>query len=288
MNNVPELAAFLAAPASEVAVVAPATVIVAFGGLRRSAELAGVDRQSPAYLAWLRAGLVDCVDLLFRHGIGHVIAPIAIGEHLAAAGDQAERVLGAIDWGFAGKEALADYAAREWRVRLLGGEALPALAPTAERLREATSRQGQSTLWLSVYADSDAPLESIFAAVHRSGARTQAELIGALYGETIPRATLLLGFGAPTFSYDLIPPLLAGRLECYWMQRPGYALDEPMLRRILYDYAFIRSTGSGVPRNDRYADIAAQRAAWETDWVLGVGTHVGPFWYPAPFGGAPA
>ncbi len=282
----PELEAFLAAPEAEIAKVAPETVIAAFGGTRRSAILADMDPRSKATMAWQRQEMLRCFDLLFRHGVGHVISPLAIGQHLAEAGAARERVLGGIGWGMAGPEALADYARLGWRVRIIGIEQLPELAPSADQLRSSTSAERTPTLWFWVCADPEAPVQAIFDAVHRTGARTRADLVQALYGEDIPPATMLLGFGEPTFGYDLIPPLLMQRLEGYWMQRPGYRLDQPMLRRILYDYAYLRRTGSGVERSERYADIQSQRAAWLTDWVLGVGVEVGGFWYPAPFAGA--
>ncbi|HJZ50244.1 MAG TPA: hypothetical protein VKE41_23900 [Roseiflexaceae bacterium] len=280
-----DFSTFLAAPDAEVAAIAPATAIVAFGGTRRSAALAGVDRMSPAYMPWLRAGMLNCFDLLFRHGVRHIIAPLAIGKHLAEAGSMRAQLIGALDWGFAGAEALADYRRHEWRVRLIGTESVPELVSTGERLRAETTSSDVPTLWFSVCPDPEASLAAVLHTAAQSGARTRDQAVRALYGEAIPLATLLLGFGKPVFSYDLVPPLLAGRLQCYWMQRPGYALDQPMLRMVLYDYAYTRRTGSGTDRGGRYAGIGAQRAAWETDWVLGVGVPLGGFWFPAPFGG---
>jgi hypothetical protein len=286
-TSFPDLETFLAAPEAEVAKLAPATVVAAFGGTRRSAMLAGMDFRNKATMEWQRQEMLRCYELLFRHGVAHVIAPVAIGKHLAEAGAARERVLAGIGWGMAGPDILADYARLGWRVRMIGIEQLPELAPVAEQLRSSTSTEHGPTLWFWVCADPEAPMQAIFDAAHRTGARTRAELASVLYGEDIPPAAVLLGFGEPTFSYELIPPLLMQRLEAYWIQRPGYRLDQPMLRRILYDYAYLRRTGSGVERNERYAHIQSQRAAWLTDWVLGVGIDVGGFWYPAPFAGVP-
>jgi hypothetical protein len=286
-TSYPQLEAFLAAPEAEIAKLAPETVIAAFGGIRRSAILAGMDPDSKATMAWQRQGVLRCFELLFQHGVGHVIAPLAIGKLLATEGVARQRVLAGIGWQMAGPEALAEYARLGWRVRMIGIEQLPELESSAEQLRSSTSTERTPTLWIWVCADPEAPIQAIFDAAHRTGARTRAELARLLYGEDIPPAALLLGFGEPTFSYELIPPLLMQRLEAYWIQRPGYRLDQPMLRRILYDYAYLRRTGSGVERNERYAHIQSQRAAWLTDWVLGVGIEVGGFWYPAPFAGVP-
>jgi hypothetical protein len=281
----PDLETFLAGSDAEIAKVAPTTVITRFGGTRRGAMRAGVDPRSQAYISWVRDGVLGCIDLLFRHGVCNVIVPIPIGEHLEEAAGSRAHLFAALDWVFAGPETLADYNRRERRVRLIGADRVPELGASAERLRAATPAASESTLWLSVCADAEAPMQAIFDAALRTGARSRGELIRALYGDDIPLATMLIGFGRPTFTYDLIPPLLVGRLHCYWMQRPGYGLDQRMLRRIFYDYAYARDTGSGTDRSERYANIQAQRAAWETDWVLGVGVSLDAFWYPASFAG---
>jgi hypothetical protein len=283
----PNLETFLTLPDVEVATISPTTVIAIFGGISRSAALAGIDRQSTAYMPWLRTGMLACFDLLFRHGVRHIIAPLTIARIPPQVQAFRDRLLAAIAWGFAGPEALSDYAQRAWRVRLLGTDDVPELTTTADRLRSETSRTSETTLWFSVCADAEAPLQTIFNSVLQSGPRSRIELIRVLYGEDIPLATMLIGFGKPTFVFDLVPPLLVGQLQCYWTQRAGYGLDERMLRRILYDYAYTRQTGSGTERNGRYANIQAQRAAWETDWVLGVGVLRGASWYPASFAGPP-
>ena len=52
-----------------------------------------------------------------------------------------------------------------------------------------------------------------------------------------------------------------------------------MLRRIFYDYAYLRSTWD-ANRSSRYDDLVQQRVAWETDIVIGLGRRMGGFWYP--------
>src|SRR5262249_39727047 len=143
----------------------------------------------------------------------------------------------------------------------------------------ATPDRWEHTLWWTVTPSDDAPWDAVLSA----GARTRAEAIRALYGEDIPLATMFISFGKPIVIYDLIPPLLVDRLQCYWIMRPGYRLDEPMLRHILYDYAYTRKTGSGPSWSERYANLGIQRGAWSTQAVLGVGQRMGPFWYPVPF-----
>jgi hypothetical protein len=289
MSELPDQAAFLSAPYEEIAAIAPATAIIALGGTRRSAELAGIDRSGPAYATWLRGNLTACCDLMFKHGIRNLIVPTSIAKHLAEAdaGGFRKQFFKGIHWGYAGPEALADYQQHGWRVRLIGADNIPELTATADVLREQTPSSGTTTLWHYVSADRDAAINALISAALDAGAQTQRDAIRALYGEDIPLAALLIGFGKPTLGYDIFPPLLVGRLQCYWTQRPGYSLNESTLRRVLYDYAHTRRTGSGTERSDRYAGVEHQRSAWLTDWVLGVGESVGGFWYPSACDGVP-
>jgi hypothetical protein len=201
---------------------------------------------------------------------------------LAEVGRYRERVIAWADWGLAGPEALADYARFGWRVRLLGVDDLPQMRPAAERLITQTPRDGQHTLWWSVVPDPGAPWRWLLAAAARANASTREAAIRALYGEDIPPGTLYLGFGKPMVAPDLVPPLLGSEMQCYWPQRPGYELDEEAVRRIFYDYAYLRRTWS-ANRGGRYDNLERQRAAWETRAVLGVGQRLGDFWYPTSF-----
>jgi hypothetical protein len=134
-------------------------------------------------------------------------------------------------------------------------------------------------VWWYVHARPESPWESLFALIVRSGASSRAEAIRAVYGEDIPLATLYVGFGKPLVVPDLVPPLLMGELQCYWTQRPGSDIGEETVRRILYDYAYLRRTWREDKRG-RYAQVSAQRALWNRQIILGTGTRLGAFWYP--------
>jgi hypothetical protein len=275
----PSLEAFLAAPIDQVARVAPATVIFAPGGTRRSAVLAGISPQSDDYARWTRERMIKCSDLFFQLGVRHLFMSVMRPPQLAEVGRYRERILDWLDWGLAGPEALADYARFKWRVRLFGTDELEKLSTTAERLRQATLEQSTPTLWYYIVPSADSPWQWVFSAMRRTQAYTTADLMRALYGEEIPLATLYLAFGKPMFVPDLLPPLLSGNIQCYWTQRPGYELDESVLRRIIYDYAYLRPTWTR-DKSSRYSDVEAQRSLWEQSPVLGLGRRVGAFWYP--------
>jgi hypothetical protein len=279
MDQRPSLEQFLAAPAGDVAKVMPETIVYTPGGTRRSAVLAGISPQSDEYARWTRERMIASFDLLFRFGARHIFTTMIRPGQFAEIGRYRDRLLDWLDWGLTGPEALADYARLGWRVRLLGAESMPELQPIAERLCTATPEQSTATLWYHVIPEPGAPWQWLLKAAYQAQARTQAEAVRALYGEDVPLAKLYLTFGKPMFVADLLPPLLAGEVQCYWIQRPGYLYDEQLLRRILYDYAYLRPTWR-LDKSSRYDTLEANRSLWQQPLVLGYGKHVGAFWYP--------
>ena len=271
---------FLAAPAGEVAKVMPETVVYITGGTRRSAVLAGISPQSDEYARWTRERMIACFELLCRFGARHIFTTMIRPGQFAEVGRYRDRLLDWLDWGLTGPEALADYARLGWRVRLIGAESMPELQPIADRLHAATPEQSTATtLWYHVISEPGAPWQWLLKAAQHAQARTQTEAIRALYGEDIPLAKLYLAFGKPMFVADLLPPLLAAEVQCYWIQRPGYLYDEQLLRRILYDYAYLRPTWR-LDKSSRYGTLEAKRSLWQQPLVLGCGKHIGAFWYP--------
>jgi hypothetical protein len=278
----PPLSAFLQAPPDEVARVAPRTVVFAAGGTRRGAALADRAAQGDGYARYTQQRMAAALSLIFEHGVEHVITfaiiPSQFAERTPA---YRERLIEWIDWGLAGDEALALYARQGWRVRLAGSEEVPALQPAATRLAAATPAAYTHSVWWHVVPDAEAPWRALLRAAAATGATTRAELVAALYGEVIPAATMFLSFGKPLISPALLPPPLAGELHCYWSQRPSYEMDHEQWRRILYDYAFTRATWQ-EDKDGRAEAALAWRAAWERGPTVGVGTRLGPFWYPGP------
>jgi hypothetical protein len=266
-------------PRDELAAAAPATLVYTPGGTRRRAVLAGIDASSDDYPEWSRRRALESFDLLFSYGVRHLFTNALCPPQLAEVGHYRERVLAWTAEGLAGPGALEDYARLGWRVKMVGADDLPELRDAATRLDEAAPAQWTQTLWWCVTAEPGAAWRRLFDAVGHSGARTQAEAIRALYGEDVPPATLWLGFGKPFFSHDMFPLLLSDAVQCYWDQRPGYVVDEQLLRRVLFDYAFTRRTWSADKR-ERYGAVARERELWDRRVVLGLGRRVGHFWYP--------
>jgi len=278
----PSPEAFLNAPLSEIAQVAPEAIVFAAAGTRRSAALAGLSSTSDAYPRWSRTQMIDACQLIFDHGVRHIFTVLATPGQFREVGQYRAKLLDWITWGVGGPEALADYQRLGWRVRLLCDDDLAGMPAVQYRLHAATPATAEKTLWFLVVPDAEAPWRWLLAAVLREQARTRTAAVHALYGEEVPLITLYLAFGKPIVAPDLLPPLLAGTVQCYWTQRPGYHLTAEEFRLILYDYAFLRPTWQ-EDKTGRAEQALATRAAWEQGPILGLGTRLGPFWYPQPF-----
>lgn len=280
----PDRAAFLDAPDAEVGAIAPSTVVYAAGGTRRVAAKEGISLDE-AYIQYTRAQLVDNLELFFRLGVRHVIVPCLGPRQLREAAPYGERI---IEWciqALTGPEMLADYRRRGWRARLIVPSPHPALQEAAALLERELDDPTQPTAWYYLVADDSDPWTDLFAAVQRSGARSYDAALRALYGEEVPPATLFVGFGKLVTGTTLVPPLLcAPNMQCYWVQRAGLRLQEPMLRAIFYDYAYTRRTWR-TDRRFRYEQTAEQQALWETTEIIGVGSAHNGFWYPEAFSG---
>ena len=274
----PSLEQFLLAPHSVVAEVAPHSMIFAAGGTRRAAALAGIPL-GEAVARWSQPQMLNAFQLFFQLGVRHLFAPSVRPQMLREQGAYRDLWMKWLHWGLAGPESLERYRAAGWRVRLLiAGEPSSELAEIAAILEEHTQQASGPTLWYLATLDLDQEW-AWQAAAFRSGARTRADAVRLLFGEEVPPADLVVSFGKPIVGPDLFPTLLVEEAQCYWMQRPGYALDERQIRRIFYDYAFMRPTWR-EDKTGRAEEALDHRLAWERGPTVGLGRRLGPFWYP--------
>lgn len=278
-SNPPTLAEFLAAPDHVVAQVMPPTVILAVGGTRRSAELSGISSDSDDYARVSRERMIACVDRFFRLGVRHLFSCLLGSGDFEEVGRFRGQLHDWLEWGVTGPEAMADYARLGWRVRIGGLDAVPELRHLNDRLVAATPPTWQHTLWHYAVPTREALWEQTLAAAHATRASNQTELIRALFGEDVPPAGLWVGSGKPLISQDLVPVVLLGETQCYWTQRPGYELDDDIIRRMVYDCVYRRRTWR-KDKSARYADIEQMRSTLESRQILGVGRRIGGFWYP--------
>lgn len=283
MTGASSLADFLAAPLASMQPYAPAALVYAAAGTRRSAALAGLPADSDAYVRWSRSRMVEVLQLMFAHHVQHIFTIPATPGQFAETGAYRQHLVRWIEWGVAGEQALADYAQLGWRVRLLT-VGVAELAAAQARLAQLPAAHDPTakTLWFVVVSDTELLWQQLLRAAAQAHAVTRAAAAQAFYGESLPDIALYLAFGKPVIAPELLPPLLYSKVDCYWTQRPGYQLSEAEFRTILYDRAVLRSTWQ-TDKSERASAALNKRQAWEQGPILGLGQRFGPYWYPQPF-----
>src|SRR5690554_4744514 len=139
-NSDPSLESFLAASAADISGVAPPSMIYSVSGTRRSAALSGKLGEGEEYMEWSRRRMMECLDLIFAHGVRHIIMPVITpSQFREATPSYREHLWAWLDHGLSGPQALADYAARGWRVRLPFHDDLPRLSQAGARLARETA-----------------------------------------------------------------------------------------------------------------------------------------------------
>ncbi len=259
----------------------PQTFIYAASGTRRAAVLAGMPSSGDEYAWWSKAKLFRCVELIFQHGIKHLCVPLLEpGQFRETTTDYQEHIWRWYVDGLTGPEALDLFQRKGWRVRLAFGEFIPQLQAGSQILKSNTPPDAECTLWCFAIPDFEKVWEWVFEAAQASSSYSYPAVVKAVYGEKIPSASIYLGTVKPLLSILQLPPLLlSSEVQCYWSLRPGYSLDQTQLRSILYDYTYLRQTWQ-EDKSGRAEQALTQRQIWERGDVLGLGKHLGPFWYP--------
>ncbi|HEX8436987.1 hypothetical protein [Archangium sp.] len=277
----PTEAEFLAAPYEQVAAVAPKAMVFAPGGTRRDAALGGVDVNSDAYARWTFDRMSELFATMFRNGVQHLFSGTITPNQWKEVGPYRGNLIRWVISYLASEEAFETYARHGWRVRMVGWQSIPEFQEMAELLVARTPKESTRTLWWWVAPTYESIWDLLLAAAHQSGARTRDELIQFVYGENVPLISLYLGFAKPEVSPAHLPPLLEGQVQCYWTVRPGYSLDEAEFRRILYDYAYMRTTWR-PDKAGRAEKAVPYKNVWRQGPTLGLGRRLGEeFWYPA-------
>lgn len=277
--EIPTLEEFLAAPLETVAAVAPRSMVYAPGGTRRSATFAGVEPWSEEYLHRGEDGVTACLDIIFQHGVQHVFMPAVMVGHANEVDDIEQQLIKQMS-AFIGDPYLLNLTNKYgWRLRIAPSAYSEVLRPLCEYLESNSPSSASRTWWLTITPSYDSWWSTLFKLAESGKVTSRTDAIVALFGENIPPITLCLAFGKPMISPDLFPPLLMDNVHCYWSQQAGLTLTTQQLRKVLYDYAFLRQTWQ-KDKTARAKQASAYQEMWEREMILGLGQRLGPFWYP--------
>jgi len=287
--DIPTLGEFLSFPVDKVRSIVPASLIFAAGGTRRGVALAGIPAEQ--YASWTIPRMLQSYKRFFDYGVQHLITPVTHPRMFQEKGAYGAHFIDWMEQGLGGAETLAYYRAANWSVRLIVAASSVASDPRIQRLRELARSLEQSTpetdtyLWYFVVPDYGDLWNWVIEKLPPKipdGQVIQGAVIQALYGVDIPPADLLISFGKPTVSPDVLPPFLWGLVHAYWTQQPSYLLDDEEIRRIFYDYYYHRNTFR-IDKTGREKEALTHPALWTHGPTVGMGIRVGPYWYPEPF-----
>jgi hypothetical protein len=277
MNTIPTLEHFLAQPVEAIQAVAPATMVLAGAGTRREAILHGIPHDQ--YASWSMGQLLDVCLRIFALGVHDLFVPIIRSTQVAETGKYGRQLWGMARQALGDSQYLERLARAGVRVRCLGKTGMPEIIELLDEV-EARTAVGTRTLWWLFARTATALWDDALTTICAAGATDRDAAIRAIYGRDVVPVGIYLAFGKPFFSVELMPPLLEGQAAAFWYQQPGYlSLTECLLRRIVYEAAYVRRTWIS-DKTVRYDDVLSQRATWEQPLVLGLGRRIDGFWYP--------
>jgi hypothetical protein len=284
--DIPTLKEFLALPIERVRPIVPATVIFAAGGTRRSAALSGISPDE--YPFWAFQQLLRMCQMFCSYGVKHLILPIGHPGMFKEEGHFGSNFVNWIEDGLSKPQTLEYYRQANWKDHIVIATSHTTKDPQVQRLqmlarsREQAVSQTDTHLWYFIVPDYDDYWQWVAEKLATTKDLTRQYVIQALYGANIPPTDLLVSFGKPTVSLDILPPFLWDLIQGYWTQQPSYLLDDPALRRIFYDYAFQRNTYR-TDKTGREREALNRPTLWKKGPTIGLGVHIGPYWYPEPF-----
>ena len=192
-------------------------MIYTVSGTRRSAALAGLDPQSDAAIQWLRLGMLSCVELIFAHGVQHILMPLLTpSQFKETTVNYHEKLWKWVEDGLIGKQAVTDFQARGWQVRFLFADQSPRLQRMNASLAQATPERQAPCLWLYVIPQPGQLWQWMLEIFQEKAPQNQAQAIHQLYGADIPPATLSLDFGKPIS----VPAIVCMKPNC----APSYTI----------------------------------------------------------------
>ncbi|MBA3468633.1 MAG: hypothetical protein H0T53_03215 [Herpetosiphonaceae bacterium] len=269
---------FRALPRDTIQTLVPKSVVCTLGGTRRAAAFAGIQPSSIEYIHWSRQHMLTWFDIFAKYGVEHIFLAATRVTEFKEQGRHAQ-ILSVVDNAIADDAMLHAYACRQWRTRVIGDPASTFIQGITDRFSKNQPPHYAMTLWYMIVPSFDAIWDWMCQAIVAATATTRQAAMHAFYGEAIPPAKLLISFGKPVVSADLIPPLISDELQCYWSQKPGYSLGEDDFLSIMYDFAYMRATWR-ENKTGRAEEALLDQTRWNSAGIVGLGQRLGPFWFP--------
>lgn len=246
------------------------------------------------FLDTILARYLSLFELFFSHGITNLLTPV-LGPDIVQRGSTYTRmVFSALERISTGENFIRFYENKDVRVRFYGdyeqymAEHAPEVLGKLAEVQAATREHLAFKLFWGMFAND--PVEKIARRAvdfYKLQGETlkRPDIVTHYYGEYLPPADMFIGMMPPAV-FDF-PLLDVGHTALYFTTAPTPYLDETMLRRMLYDFIFVRRV------QDDYDDLD------EDDWrnleefysvhqreIFGVGRRAGSgsVWLPGANG----
>jgi adenosine tuberculosinyltransferase len=241
------------------------------------------------YIELTTQGYINTYKLVFDHGLDNIVAPVFGGE-IMNRGEEYMREIGV------GMSLLATHPAfiefyKEYDIRVhVYGDYRKQLEDTPyyyicdsfDEVMRQTAANKTRALFYGVCAD-DATLTTSELAIKHfqvTGRHpSRRELIEQYYGEYIEKADIFIGF--EKFNVFDYPMLNWGEESLYFTVAPSLYMNERQLRKILYDYLYLRPVQDPDYFTMPEEDFEYMRRYYEANHTVtfGTGEMRGGIWY---------
>ena len=288
---------FLNLPAEEVAKIVRAggskVCVFPFNGTRRWFLLEyGRDFDGDAaenYVDLTTQSYINTYKLVFDHGVDTIVAPVFGGE-IMDRGEEYMREIGANMTLLATHPTFLEfYETYGIRVHFYGDyrkqlEDTPYayVCDAFEEVTKKTARNTQHRLFYGVCADDATATIAELSVKHFQETRetpSRRELIEKYYGEYIEKADIFIGF--EKFNVFDYPMLGWGEESLYYTVAPSLYMNSQQLKKILYDYVYLRPVQDPDYFTMAEEDFEAMRKFYKVnrEATFGVGEMRGGIWY---------
>jgi hypothetical protein len=233
-------------------------------------------------------GYIRLYRMLLEHGIETVVAPV-FGRDILERGEEYMTAIGETMSFFSDHpEFVSFYKDYDVRVRFYGDyrkefeTRYPQIVQSFDRGTELTLAHGKHRLLYGVFAnDATQTIAELSIRYYKTHKRPpgSSELIEMYYGERIEKADIFIGFERFTvFDY---PMLNTGEESLYFTVAPSLYMTETLLRKILFDYIYLRPLPEPDYGKMSENDLEAMRRVYldGREKAFGVGVVESGIWY---------
>ncbi len=297
-QQIPPLKEFLNLPTEEAAKLVrgdrPKTIVFPFNGTRRWFLLEyGRDFDGDAaqnYVELTAQGYINTYKLIYDHGIDTIVAPVFGGE-IMNRGEEYMREIGANMTFLASYPAFLEFY-KEYGIRVqfygdfrkqLNDTPYAFICDSFDEITQKTTHHTKHRIFYGVCADdaTETTAELSINYYKKTGKiPSRRELIEQYYGEYIEKADIFIGF--EKFNVFDYPMLGWGEESLYYTVAPSLYMNNHQLKRILYDYIYLRPVQDPDYFTMPEEDFEAMRTFYKInrEVAFGVGEIRDRIWYP--------